>query len=207
MYALENTAPLYCPHPSDPNLPFPCEIHQPGLYDTLDFCEWERNNIIAHLSDYVPIVFCDFYPDCLPNEVNVVDAAIAVSSTELIGNATPCGGYGRPKSITVQPSVGMDVKKYGRTTGLTTGRISSINATVDVQYESGVARFVNQIIIGPSITFSAAGDSGSLIVVNGGMDDRKPVGLLFAGSSLYTIANPINAVLAAFPGLTVDGEP
>jgi len=173
----------------------------------LDFCEWERNNIIAHLSDYVPIVFCDFYPDCLPNEVNVVDAAIAVSSTELIGNATPCGGYGRPKSITVQPSVGMDVKKYGRTTGLTTGRISSINATVEVQYESGVARFINQIIIGPSITFSAAGDSGSLIVVNGGMDDRKPVGLLFAGSSLYTIANPINAVLAAFPGLTVDGEP
>src|SRR3989304_5169089 len=113
---------------------------------------------------------------------------------------------GKQKSITVQPSIGMDVKKYGRTTLLTTGKIYSINATVDVQYDSGVARFVNQIVIGPSTTFSAAGDSGSLIVANGGINDRKPVALLFAGSSLYTIGNPINVVLSAF-GVTVDGEP
>ena len=57
--------------------------------------------------------------------------------------------------------------------------------------------------------FSAGGDSGSLIVAKGQgrnkANDRKPVGLLFAGSSFATIANPIDAVLAAF-GVTIDGE-
>ena len=75
-------------------------------------------------------------------------------------------------------------------------------------YSTGVARFVNQIIITPG-SFSAGGDSGSLIVVDGKgknkADDRKPVGLLFAGSSFATIANPIDAVLTRF-GVTIDGE-
>ncbi len=103
----------------------------------------------------------------------------------------------------------MKVKKYGRTTSLTTGRVTAINATVDVGYGPGlIARFVDQIIIEPG-SFSAGGDSGSLIVVEGkGKDkgnDRIPVGLLFAGSSFVTIANPIDAVLTRF-NVTVDGE-
>ena len=80
----------------------------------------------------------------------------------------------------------------------------AINATVNVGYDSGVARFVNQIIITPG-NFSAGGDSGSLIVVEKGKDARKPVGLLFAGSTSITVANPIGAVLSRF-GVTVDGE-
>ena len=70
---------------------------------------------------------------------------------------------------------------------------------------------MNQIVISPG-GFSAGGDSGSLVVADGKgrskADDRKPVGLLFAGSSLYTIANPINEVLAGFEGMTlsIDGE-
>jgi hypothetical protein len=36
-------------------------------------------------------------------------------------------------------------------------------------------------------------------------DNNKPVGLLFAGSDLFTIANPIDAVLSNF-GVTIDGE-
>jgi hypothetical protein len=36
-------------------------------------------------------------------------------------------------------------------------------------------------------------------------DDRKPVGLLFAGSSLVTIANPIGPVLERF-SVTIDGQ-
>ena len=105
----------------------------------------------------------------------------------------------------------MPVKKYGRTTGLTKGRVYALNATVDVAYdEEGekVARFVGQIIITPG-SFSAGGDSGSLIVADGKgrnkADDRKPVGLLFAGSSLYTVANPIGPVLTRF-GVTIDGD-
>ena len=36
-------------------------------------------------------------------------------------------------------------------------------------------------------------------------DDRKPVGLLFAGNFFVTIANPIGPVLTRF-GVTIDGE-
>jgi len=98
------------------------------------------------------------------------------------------------------------VKKYGRTTGETNGRVYATNVTVDVQYDSGVARFVNQIVVTPG-NFSAGGDSGSLIVVNNkrSPDHLSAVGLLFAGSSQYTIANPIDLVLDAFD-VTIDGK-
>ena len=100
----------------------------------------------------------------------------------------------------------MKVLKYGRTTGLTKGRVYAINVTIDVTYDTDVARFENQIMITPG-TFSAGGDSGSLIVVDSkrSADHHKAVGLLFAGSSLYTIANPIGPVLSAF-GVIIDGE-
>jgi len=88
------------------------------------------------------------------------------------------------------------------------GRVSAINATINVGYGSGVARFVNQIIIEPG-SFSAGGDSGSLVVFDGKgkdrADDRRPVGLLFAGSVFITVANPIDPVLDRF-FVTVDGQ-
>ena len=151
---------------------------------------------IGTLYAFVPISFTD---------VNVVDAAIALSSIASLDNTTPPDGYGTPKSTTADASIGMKVLKYGRTTGQTKGRVYAINVTVDVGYDSGVARFENQIVITPG-TFSAGGDSGSLIVVDSKRtsDHHKPVGLLFAGSSQYTIANPIGLVLDAF-GVTIDG--
>ncbi len=89
----------------------------------------------------------------------------------------------------------MKVEKCGRTTESTKGRVSAINASVNVNYgASGVALFTGQIIVGGS--FSAGGDSGSLVVVEKGGDKGKPVGLLFAGSSSTTILNPIDDVLA-----------
>ena len=122
---------------------------------------------------------------------NEIDAAIALSDTTLLGNATPADGYGTPKSMTIAPALNMKVKKYGRTTGQTSGRITAINVTLNVGYDSGVARFVNQIIIEPG-SFSAGGDSGSLIVADGKGrnkgDDRKPVGLLFAGSCVPIVS-------------------
>lgn len=99
--------------------------------------------------------------------------------------------------------IGMPVMKYGRSTQQTKGRVYAINATVTVGYDSGVALFVNQIIITPG-NFSAPGDSGSLIVGQK-KNARKPVGLLFAGSDTITVANPIDAVLDYF-GVTIDGE-
>ncbi len=156
---------------------------------------------IGTLSDFEPIVFST-------SANNTIDAAIALSSTALLGNATPSDGYGTPKSATVTPAINQKVMKYGRTTGLTKGSIALLNVTVNVGYDSGVARFVDQIAIQPG-SFSAGGDSGSLIVLNpkgkGSADKRKAVGLLFAGSVLFTIANPIDAVLDRFE-VTIDGD-
>jgi len=75
-----------------------------------------------------------------------------------------------------------------------------------VDYRTGTARFAGQIVItGSGELFSAGGDSGSLIVSKGLLlADRRPVGLLFAGSSVTTIANPIELVLDRF-GVRVDG--
>jgi hypothetical protein len=78
-----------------------------------------------------------------------------------------------------------------------------VNVTIRVQYKSGVATFSDQIQIGPG-GFSAAGDSGSLIVTDNG--SANPVGLLFAGSSTTTFANRIQNVTSAL-GVTVDGTP
>jgi hypothetical protein len=87
--------------------------------------------------------------------------------------------------------LGMKVRKSGRTTGYTEGTINLLNATVSVAYGSKTARFTGQIITSP---MSQGGDSGSLIVDG---TENKAVGLLFAGSNLSTIFNPIDRVLAA----------
>jgi hypothetical protein len=175
-------------------------VIQPGTYDG----GRSPADNIGTLADFEPLNF--------NGSNNTIDAAIALSSPDQLGNATPSDGYGTPKSATASAllNVNAPVKKYGRTTGLTKGKISAVNATVDVGYGPGkTARFVGQIIITPG-TFSAGGDSGSLVVLDAGKgrnpsDDRKPVGLLFAGSSMHTIACPINPVLNRF-GVSVDGE-
>ena len=62
-----------------------------------------------------------------------------------------------------------------------------------VGYDIGPLIFENQIIIvGGTSSFSDAGDSGSLIVEQ---TAKRPVGLLFGGSTSYTIANHIEDVL------------
>ncbi len=145
-----------------------------------------------------------------PRGSNMIDAAIAkikmvvVDGQEVpaVGNSTPSNGYGTPSSTTAEATLDLSVQKYGRTTGQTNGVVDSINATIKVRYSGGFAIFVNQIVITPG-TFSAGGDSGSLIVTDD--EDCNPVGLLFAGSSTMTVANPIDAVLDTFE-VTIDGE-
>jgi len=151
---------------------------------------------------------------------NTIDAAIARSSTTNLDNATPADdGYGAPNAAIFGDAngdgvlddetalLGLNVQKYGRTTKLTHGQITGINATVTVCYEVFFgfciksARFVDQLVIEPG-TFSGGGDSGSLIVTDDG--SRNPVALLFAGSSAQTIANRIDLVLNRF-AVHVDG--
>ncbi len=180
-------------------------VIQPGTFDGGS----SPADDIGTLWDFELIAFCNPFPVC--PEDNVIDAAIALSSTGELGNATPSDGYGTPSSTTASALFNMRVMKYGRTTGQTKGRISGINATVNVGYGNNrVARFVNQIVVGGG-GFSAGGDSGSLVVVEKGGEKGRPVGLLYAGSSSTTILNPIDAVLTRLSGapgtnLTIDGQ-
>jgi hypothetical protein len=174
-------------------------VIQPGTFDG----GMSPADDIGTLADFEPI---DFTPCPIGN--NTIDAAIAATTAALVGNSTLSEGYGTPQSQTMTAAVNMKVKKYGRTTRQTTGTVSAINATVNVGYSTGVACFTGQIVITPG-SFSAGGDSGSLIVVDAKgrnkNDNRKPIGLLFAGSSTQTIANPIDAVLTRFV-VTIDGN-
>jgi hypothetical protein len=177
-------------------------ILQPGLYDTQ--CIIASNNELGTLADYVPIIFST-------SASNTIDAAIAVSTKDNLGNATPADGYGTPSATTVNASdvsAGLAVMKYGRTSGQTKGSIYLTNGTILVGYSSGTARFVNQIgVLGSRGAFIKAGDSGSLLVTSSG---KNPVGLLFAGDSSgkYAFANPIGDVLSNFYWLiAIDGTP
>ena len=108
-----------------------------------------RSDEIGKLHDYESIVSSTSYD-------NRIDAAIASTTTSSLGNATPSAGYGTPKSTTATAVINQKVKKYGRTTELTKGQVFAINATVNIGYGKGVARFVNQIVITPG-NFSASG--------------------------------------------------
>ncbi len=182
---------------------------QPGPFDG----GTAPNDQIGTLFAFKPIDFSS-------GGTNTFDAAIALSNTTNLGNATPTDdGYGAPNSAIFGDAnhdgvfddksalLGLNVQKYGRTTKLTHGQITGINATVTVCYEVFIifclksATFVDQLIIEPG-TFSGGGDSGSLIVTDDG--DKSPVALLFAGSSTQTIGNRIDLVLTYF-GVSVDG--
>ena len=106
---------------------------------------------------------------------NKIDAAIALSSILNLGNATPSNGYGTPKSEIVSATLNQKVQKYGRSTELTTnGIITGINATLNIGYDSGTARFVDQIIVeSRKPRYLQGGDSGSLLAAEGGADDRQ----------------------------------
>ena len=120
---------------------------------------------------------------------NLVDAALAEPLNQVdvkneilnIGQVTQTG----------QATLGMGVKKMGRTTGFTTGNITQIDVTTKVNYGANrVATFNDQLLATP---MSQGGDSGSAVV----SDDNRLVGLLFAGSTNSTIINPIQTVFSA----------
>ena len=120
---------------------------------------------------------------------NRVDAALAkpvdpaMFSDEIRGIGVVSG--------TLPVTLGQNIRKSGRTTDLTNGTITLLNATVNVAYGAKTARFTGQVITTP---MSQGGDSGSLIVDG---TQNMAVGLLFAGSPQATIFTPIDEVLEA----------
>ena len=166
---------------------------------------------IARLADFVPIVFAEREPGTfgrlleralgpvlaafglgvrrLPTgRANLVDAAIAeplapdLVTEEVLGIGLVRG--------TAEAEIGTRVRKSGRTTGLTSGRIVGLDAVVRVDYGGRSAVFRQQVV---SDVLSKGGDSGSFVVD----EQNRAVGLLFAGSDVSTLLNPIGAVLEA----------
>lgn len=157
-------------------------VLQPGPFDG----GVDPSDRIAALSRFIPITFDPPVPRILHR--NLVDAAVAEAQFHDLNREIHWVGDLRGWRPRAQVSVGMLLHKTGRTTNYTTGRITAVNATVDVNYGGGkVARFRDQIITTP---MSAGGDSGSLVA------DREnfAVGLLFAGSPQVTILNQIQHV-------------
>lgn len=151
------------------------EILQPGVGDGGNL----QDDIIARLDRWVPINFA--------GGENEVDCAIAqaVSSDDISRNVQ---GIGIPSSI-ANPSHNQEVRKSGRTTGLTTGRITSLNATTRVRLNNRTAIFVNQL---QYTRMSAAGDSGSLVW---DLNTLSVVGLHTSGDDQFSYGNRILRVL------------
>lgn len=136
------------------------------------------------------------------SQANTIDAAIAIPTAALKISTRKLGRFGNLKGV--GPSFLDDnavVRKVGRTTGETSGRVTAFELdNVVVGYELGNLRFNNQVEIEGAGTkaFSDGGDSGSLIFD----EDNCGVALLFAGGDTggsngkgLTYANPLQTVL------------
>lgn len=166
-------------------------IVQPGPYDGGQFPAGH----IANLESWVRLDFA--------GASNAVDAACAWALPDRVRgdflylqNGVP--QYFRVGATPGRAAVNLLVGKSGRTTQVTRGEVTSVTATVTVDYGRGrLAVFRDQIEVRDlgSQPFSAGGDSGALIWTHD--EQRTPVGLLFAGGGQSTFANHIGPVLDA----------
>ncbi len=121
------------------------------------------------------------------NDMNIIDAAVAKPDKQSLVDEEVLE-IGRIEGVArVVP--GESIKKSGRTSGLTEGKVQAIGVTIKVgitEEENGL--FTDQVV---SNILSQPGDSGSLIVNS----EKKAVGLLFAGSDKYTVFNCIDNVM------------
>jgi len=183
-------------------------ILQPGKYDG-----GTDADKIAELAEYIPIEFDGGGGGTQPggcsglitsvmslfgqqpakssiNEpgANHVDCAIAKPlSPDLV---TPeILQIGKPTGVGTV-TLGTSVQKFGRTTSYTQDRIIQVDVTATVDYGGPTATFQGQLMAG---AMSQGGDSGSAVLD----DQKRVVGLLYAGSDTTTLLNPIQDVLTA----------
>lgn len=147
------------------------EIVQPGPYDggTLE-------DLVGYASRAVPVeIGADNFVDAC-----IMEPSVEVSR-EILDLSLP------PYPTLAEPYAGLGVVKSGRTTSVLHGKVTVVDATVDVK-GWGVARFTNQVMVEPSIM--AGGDSGSLVF----SEDGKVAGLGFAGSDKVSVFNKASNV-------------
>lgn len=193
-------------------------IIQPGLIDSS--CSASTVTVVGSLSQFVNLEN--------PGSTPLADAALAQVASgkvdplgtilELGGNnngnlpadGPPHGGAGVTPAEAVSSVHSGLVAKSGRSTGLTCSSIQAINVTAVVQYQkicgagaTFTSTFSNLIDIHDG-TFSAEGDSGSLIVTR---DTADPVALLLASSDTDTLGNSISDVLGALADQSTGERP
>jgi hypothetical protein len=130
------------------------------------------------------------------NGICIADAAIAEANP---ANVLPnVQGIGKPAGVRTSAPIGLAVQKSGDQTGVTTGLVVGIKATIPNLQINGAANvsFDDVIITTP---MSIGGDSGSLLMDN----TLEAVGMLFGGlviGSQPTISwyNPLEPILTHF---------
>lgn len=157
-------------------------IVQPGTFDGGQ----DPADRIGTLDRFITLQFAPQIP--VERHHNIVDAALGAVEFQDATRDQYFSGVPRAWRRKANVAVGDLVRKTGRTTNVTFGRIISVDATIDVNYgAAGIARFKDQIL---TTSISAGGDSGSLVT----SQDGVALGLLFAGSQVITVANHIENV-------------
>ncbi len=154
-------------------------ILQPGKFDGGK----EDKDVIAQLDSFVKVE---------ADETNTVDVALALpyDARDVTPEILNIGRLRGTRAADLEEKV----MKSGRTTRVTNGVVQDVSATLRVGYATGSFLFTDQMIIqGDKGAFSEGGDSGALIVDYQG----NAVGLLFAGSPFFTVANKIENVQTA----------
>jgi hypothetical protein len=135
-------------------------------------------------------------PGAVDTSGNILYLGATADSSGVPVSAAPHGGSGIPATVS------MAVAKSGAATGLTCSTVLATSVNTSVQYNptcgatSGgfSVTYTNQVDVAGG-SFSASGDSGSLIVSQSTAD---AVALLYAGSDTDTVGNPIGQVLNFF---------
>ncbi len=120
---------------------------------------------------------------------NTVDCAVARPDRPDFIDASIME-FGLIKGV-AEAQPGMMLRKSGRTTGVTTGSVTTIGTTLKVDMDDD-----ERVVFTDQVTTnlkSSGGDSGSLVVT----PDNRAVGLLFAGSDKITVFNRIENVMEA----------
>jgi len=184
-------------------------VLQPGPYDG-----GEKDDRIAELFRFVPLIRSSQEASCpvaagvaaagnrllkmvrpsyelrfykYSRAVNIVDCAVAKPvNPDLIGEQIidlgDISGVGQARE-------GMWVQKSGRTSGVTSGEVTAMGVTLQVDLsDEETGWFSDQVV---SDVMCKPGDSGSLILDK----ENNAVGLLFAGSDSHCIFNRIQNVM------------
>lgn len=144
---------------------------------------------VGELIGYSPIKLKKFFR----NPINYVDIAVAKVDENIEYEPNRIKTIGKILCSKV-PNEGEIVKKYGRTSGLTYGTVISTDSLIEVSYGKGKTAIFDHQIVVQSMNlkrpFSVSGDSGSAVLTH----KNEIIGIVFAGSFMFTFINPINTV-------------